>query len=215
MFWFFFKADDYDVIDVDINHPERNREVVIVKFTDVAMEGKLHNGFDILIPAVDMRDYLTDKFKLEIVSDNELLLTMPSMHAWNIADSDKFFAHLKDVKELCPRTKQGHDVFRNALRSNKNRLSKYLLLRFPGDIVLSTQHYSDHKSELHCKIVPLMDVSFHWKKVGKSVTQTANVVYWKVSIKEDHERVVDKKVEDETETKGEKELSKLLASMCL
>jgi hypothetical protein len=208
----FFLADDYDVIDVDVEYPERNREVLIVGFTDVAKEGVLHNGFDIVVPAVDMRDYLTDKYKLELVSHNELLLTMPAVHAWNLANFDKFFKHQEKYNHLCLRLKQGHDVFHNSILSETKRLTKYLLLRFPKNCALSTRHYSEHKTELTCKIAPLLDVSFDWKN-KKGIPQNTNVVYWKVSVKEFRERVVEKKTIDDSQTKGEKELSKLFSSM--
>lgn len=208
----FFPAEDYDVIDVDVEYPERNREVLIVGFTDVAKDGVLHNGFDIVVPAVDMRDYLTDKYKLELVSHNELLLTMPALHAWNLANFDKFFAHQEKYDHLCLRSKQGHDVFHNSILSEKKRLTKYLLLRFPKNHVLSTRHYADHKTELNCKIAPLLDVSFDWKE-RKGIQQNTSVVYWKVSVKEFRERVVEKKTIDDSQTKGEKELSKLFSSM--
>lgn len=195
-----------------MNRPERNHEVVIVKFTDVAMGGVLHNGFDIMIHSVDMRDYLADKCKLEIVSKNEMLLTMPAMNLWNLEEFENFFTYQKNADRLCQRTKQGHDVFRNAMQANKERLKKYLLLRFPSNLSLSTRHYSDHKMELSCKIVPTLDFSFTWK--GNNISQKANILYWKVSVEEESERVVEK-VNASTETKGEKELAQLLASMSL
>lgn len=208
----FFLADDYDIIDVDVDYPERNREVLIVSFTDVKKDCVLHNGFDIMIPSADMRDYLMDKYKLELVSSNELLLTMPAVHAWNLSNFDKFFAHQEKYNHLCSRSKQGHDVFRNSILLEKKRLTKYLLLCFPENLILSTEHYSEHKTELTCKIAPLLDVSFNWKNEN-AIPQLANVVYWKVAVKESRERIVESKPIDASQTKGEKELSKLFASM--
>jgi hypothetical protein len=181
-------------------------------FTDVAKEGVLHNGFDIVIPAADMRDYLMDMYKLELVSNNELLLMMPSVSAWTLSNFDKFFAHQEKYNHLCLRSKQGHDVFRNSILSEKKRLTKYLLLRFPENLILSTEHYSEHKTELTCKMAPMLDVSFDWKN-EKGIPQQTNIVYWKVAVKESRERVVESKSVDTSQTKGEKELSKLFASM--
>lgn len=74
--------DDFDVINIDVDWPECNREVLVVKFRDVVKEGVLHDGFNIIFPHVDMHDFLADKYKLEFVSSHELLLTMPSMPKW-------------------------------------------------------------------------------------------------------------------------------------
>ena len=56
---------EVEIIEVDIKHPERNREVKVIHFTDVEKAGVLHNGFDIMIDGIDQRDY-TDESNLEI-----------------------------------------------------------------------------------------------------------------------------------------------------
>jgi hypothetical protein len=172
----------------------------------------LHDGFDIMIPHVDMRDFLADKFKLEVVSSNELLLTMPSMPKWYLANFGVFHAHLTRINELCERAKQGHDVLRNAIMSDKKRGNKFLLLRFPENCVFSTRFYSEQISrELTCKIAPMLDMSFSHN--SRQFHNLVNVVWWKVSVLEGNKRVVDRI--ESTQTKGEKELNKLLASMSL
>jgi hypothetical protein len=210
----FFSEDDYEVINVDAERPERNREVYVYKFTDVMQDGILHDGFDICYNGVDFRDFRSDKLKLEIVSSYELLLTIPSMSHWNLHESGKYFAHLETMNELCNRTKQSHDVARNAIRSDEKRMTKYLLLRFPENYILSTRFYSEHPTELHCKLVPL-DTSLTLtmnNNTSKKVPHHVNVLaYWKVSVKEVHPRVVEST--DDAQTKGEKELSKIFSRM--
>jgi hypothetical protein len=172
----------------------------------------LHNGFDIVYHGVDLRDFRADKLKLEIVSSYEMLLTVPSMSYWNLHESGKFFDHLESMSELCTRTKESHDVARNAIRSDEKRMTKYLLLRFPEHFILSTRFYSDHPTELQCKLAPI-DTSLDLTVNGasKKLIQGVNVVYWKVSVKEVHQRIVESK--DDAQTKGEKELNKIFASM--
>lgn len=175
-------------------------------------EGVLHDGFDIVYNGVDLRDFRADKLKLEIVSSYEMLLTVPSMSHWNLHESGKFFAHLGSMNELCPRTKQSHDVARNAIRSDEKRMTKYLLLRFPEHFILSTRFYSEHPTELQCKLAPIdTSIEMNLNSSSKKIVQGVNVVYWKVSVKEVHQRIVESK--DDALTKGEKELNKIFASM--
>jgi hypothetical protein len=167
------------MIDVNLNYPERNREVKVVEFENVKKDGVLHNGFEIQME-VDIRDYINDKYKANLVDKNEILIEMPTVsHAW-LHDSDEYNKKVVAFKLHCPRTEEAHTVQRNMILSDESRQKKKILLRFPAGIELSNQHYSPDgiNGEIEMEMVPFdADVT-----VGnKTFAMTVASVYWKVS----------------------------------
>jgi hypothetical protein len=65
-------------IDVDVEHPSNNREVVIYNLIRVEHENSLYNCFDIYLPA-DVRDVSAERLKARLINDKEILITMPSL----------------------------------------------------------------------------------------------------------------------------------------
>lgn len=191
-------------IDIDIENPERNREVKIIPFVNVVQDGVLHNGFDIAIDAIDMRDYVQDMYKAELISANEILLKMPSAsHAW-----------LNEPRTAnCPRTQEAYEVARNSILLSDDRKIKLLLLRFPGSITLSNQHYSPQSmnGEIECDFA-MKDTSFTFD--GKNLKSVVTTVFWKVSVVEEQQRIV-KQSTNSGKKKGAAKLSKYLSGMTI
>ena len=57
-------------IEVDIDRPERNRELFILRFYDKNHDGKLYSGFSIQMPA-DTRDAKDGLFKAFLVGNGQ------------------------------------------------------------------------------------------------------------------------------------------------
>jgi hypothetical protein len=201
--------DKAEVIEVDIVHPECNREVRVVEFRDVEKDGVLHNGYEIAMEG-DLRDLTSDKYKAQLVGENEILITMPSVsHYWLHAPKD-YFEKVEAFNIDCPRTKEAHDVARNAILDDEDRQTKLLLLRFPENIALSNNHYSPTAIdfELDSEVVPF-ESSF--KVANKQFKTTTTAIYWKIAIIEEKKRVV--KAIDDKGKKGEAKLAQRFASM--
>ncbi len=73
---------DTPVIDIDLVHPERTREVIVYCLNEVEHEDCVYNCFNILLP-VDPRDAMKDLCKAELVNEREILITMPAL-PWSL-----------------------------------------------------------------------------------------------------------------------------------
>lgn len=206
--------DDVVVIDVDINRPENNREVKVIKFMNVVKDGVMHNGFEIILDG-DMQDFLADKYHGKLISDHEVLLTIPSMNHAYLHDLESFYNKQKFYETFCPRSQESHDIARYAICADSNRQSKKLLLRFPDDLVLSAAHYHAKdapEGELNCDMID-HDAGFTWN--GRVFVNMLYTVQWKVSILEDAKRIL-AQARISTKTKGALKLEeRLMKSMNL
>jgi hypothetical protein len=201
--------DDVEVIEVDIDHPERNREVKVVHFRDANKNGILHNGFEILMEG-DLRDMLDDKYSAKMVQENEILISMPSAsHSW-LYEPCNFFDKCEAFGIGCARSLEAHNVARNDILKKKDRLTKQLLLRFPVPIILSNRHYSPNTADndLEFEVVPF-ETSF--LRMGKTFTSTISTIFWKIAVYEENLRVVENN--DVKGKKGEARLAERFASM--
>ena len=202
---FFIVSTNFaELIIVDIEHPERNREVKVIPFFNVQQDGVLHNGFDIAIDGIDVRDFVNDMYKADLISPNEVLLKMPSVsHAWLT----------EPCAVNCQRTQDAYEITRNAILLSSERKAKLLLLRFPLDIALSNQHYSSQSvsGEIENEIV-MRESSFTFE--GKILKSLVSTVVWKVSIIEEHQRVV-KRSTNSDKKKGAAKLSKYFSGMTI
>ena len=73
---------DTPVIDIDLVHPKRNREVIVYCLNGVEHEDCVYNCFNILLP-VDPRNAMKDLCKAELVNEREILITMPAL-PWSL-----------------------------------------------------------------------------------------------------------------------------------
>jgi hypothetical protein len=178
----------------------------VTKFNDVKVNGILHNRFDLMIQG-DMRDYIKDLYRAEIISKNAIKVSMPMVPAWYLQDRGQFFQLLKKANALCERTQEAHDVVANSILATKETPLKHIILKFPAHYTLSTRYYSDHATKLKHKVVP-MDTSFDIQSVNRGFKQYVNVIYWKVSVSETSQRIVERNGDFKTD--GEKEIMDLL-----
>jgi hypothetical protein len=204
------RADDVDVIDVDIFRPERNREVKVFGITDVDHGGILHNGFLVSVDG-DMRDVISDCYKARLVGPNEMLIELPSMSHSFYYDVASHNEVLKSFGGLCPRMEVAQGVVRNKLLDIKTLQKKYLLLRFPEDVVLSNQHYSpkSENGEIACNIIPLA-ITFRVQQDAPDMMVSTTTVQWKVSIEEAEQRRVTRHV-PQNQNKALAQLTKQLS----
>jgi hypothetical protein len=66
------------VIDVDVEHPSINREVIIYNLIRVEQENSLYNCFGIYLPA-DVCDVSPERLRARLINDKEIFITMPSL----------------------------------------------------------------------------------------------------------------------------------------
>jgi hypothetical protein len=130
----------------------------------------------------------TDRYKAQLISPNEVLLAVPTVTHSYLHHFDNLFAQMKATGENYECAQDAHAVSRNAILSDKDRQTKHLLLRFPEDTELSTRHYAQEATdnELSCELIPYQtsyDIN------GKSYSNTVPVIYWKVSLVEQDQRV--------------------------
>jgi len=190
-------------------HPEKNREVKVIEFQDAEIDGILHNGFEILMEG-DLRDLVLDKYKAQLVTENEILITMPSGSHYLLHEHDNYFKQVKAFKVLCPRTKEAYNAARNPILSDVKRLTKHILLRFSEEITLSNDQYSPKATnyELEYEMVPYVS---SFEILGKQFTTTVGTIFWKIAVFEEKRRVV--KAKDDKAKKGEAKLAQCFASM--
>ena len=126
------------VINVNLNFPERNREVQVYTFENLRnpRSGDIINGFQIVIPA-DVRDVASNLYRAEIVGENEILLQMPSLPFSMLHDSVKRHALLTALDIGCPRCQEAQDIVVNDVQLTPARAIRKILLQFPENVVLA------------------------------------------------------------------------------
>ena len=180
---------------------------MVVPFTDVEKDGVLHNGFDIVVQG-EIADFVKGRFKAKKLTDNEVLVEMPSASNSYLNHLDNFFENLKRFRIHCNRAQLGHEVARNAILDDDARMTKRLVLRFPEYIILSAHQYTDSTGNLSCELIPCQS-EFFWQE--RTITQVHDYILWKVAIQEEEPRVVKCPVADESE--GVAKLAAHLGSM--
>ena len=178
-----------ELIEVDVEHSERNHGVYILYFTNVENDGILHDGFEVTLE-VDFRDLLDDKYSAHLLpSGNEIMLRMPSMSYSFLYESEKYDEQLKNVGLHCPRTQEAQDVERNHILSDNARQTRLVLLRFPSHMELSNLIYSPKSQDGEIDFEPVSYAS-NAEFNGQIFPMIKTRVSWKVSLVEPKMRVV-------------------------
>lgn len=127
-----------DIIDINLNFPERNREVVLQSVSNFRHAQDVFDGFVVLM-AVDLRDAMvTNGITAFLVSPTEILITMPSLAFDLYQDSAGRNQRLQDHLGMqCLPLQLAQDITINEIRMTPSRQTKQLLLRFPNRIRLS------------------------------------------------------------------------------
>jgi hypothetical protein len=126
-----------DLIEVDLECPENNREVIVLTINDVLHNGNLYNCYDIALK-IDMRDAIIDgRCTAFLVSANEVLVSYPAMGFDLSTDSKMRNARLQALCKHDVQVEMAQNIWINELRRSPARMTKRLLLRFPDDVMLS------------------------------------------------------------------------------
>jgi hypothetical protein len=124
---------------VDVEHPERNREVAVFFFTGAKHQRKLHNGFSIQLE-VDPRDAREGRYRAYLLNQDSVFIVAPGQNSSFRLDFSAVIAN--EGEESCPRIQEAMAVTRNAISNDGKRLNKHILLKFPGYMELSNTIYS-------------------------------------------------------------------------
>jgi hypothetical protein len=137
-------------IDVDIEHPERNRELNIFHFTGKKESGKLHNGFAIEME-VDPRDVKDGRYAAYLLPNcHQVFLKVPGQTSTYRIDHH-LVATIEQANH-CSRIQEARDVSRNAIEKDETRMCKHILLKFPSNMELSNAIYSTNPRDSQMKI---------------------------------------------------------------
>lgn len=142
--------DDFAaVIDVDLTHPERNREVFVFEFKDWKdSDQKIFDGIEVAM-FVDLRHFKENRYRAWVIGNHEMVVLMPTAPYSFIYDHGSYDAaarasHGQDYTTF----EQSHVDLRNdIIRSPAIRLQKYVLLRFPTHIDLNNSTFSGDFAE--------------------------------------------------------------------
>ena len=185
-------------IEVDVDHPERNREVQVFHFFAKKHDGKLHNGFSIEMN-IDTRDMANGLYEAFLLPDQQhVFLKIPGQPA-SFTEDFKMVAERERAREkFCDRIQESRDVCRNTIKKSENRVTKHILLKFPLYMRLSNVIYSPGMSDGLIKLVSLsyvQDVRVD-DKIYKSLMSR---ISWRLSLVEAADRTVDEKEDDKTQ----------------
>ena len=104
-------------INIDLVHPERNREVFVYSLMEVEHENCVYNCFNILI-SVDVRDAAKDLCEAELVGEREILIKMPAL-PWSLfRQTEKRNLYLKEAGTHCPKLQMAQDIAVNDVESH-------------------------------------------------------------------------------------------------
>lgn len=180
------------IIKVDIDHPERNREVQVFKLRDVegAKAGVCVDCYDIQYNA-DIREILsstTDNLKARQVSDNHVLVQVTAMPFTQTADRAE---HAEAVKNNKNRTEivKAHDIAINAYSNDEDRHVKELLLEFDESEELSTKlMHNDTQGDTIPMEMVVIKCSVPFPNPNNPTEYILPRISWKIGIKETLER---------------------------
>jgi hypothetical protein len=119
-------------ITVDVNHPECNREVEIIRFDNQQVDSVCYSGFEISV-VVHLFDVLDEKVQAYLVgggNKNKVLLKMPSVSRMFLEDTSTLCEHQYGAIAAA---RKMHRVEMLA-DDPPPRATKFLLLKFPFEI---------------------------------------------------------------------------------
>lgn len=111
--------------EVDLDHPENNRGIAVFPFTDVPVNGVLHNGVDICFEG-DFRDIGNDNFQGQVWDDDLALFLVPSL-SWS-------FRHDQDPEKI-DKVRDDHMTTLNDIMNDPSRQKRLIALRFKGKML--------------------------------------------------------------------------------
>jgi len=151
-----------DVISVDINRPENNREVTVYQVDTLPglKEGTYYQAYMVCLPA-DIRFILdeeingtgTEWYKARVFDkERKIMIRMPAWDYCQLHDRQEF------QKSVHQTVTDGMDDARHKFVESKTRKWKYLLLEFPVGHKLKSSviyDYAGEKEELDCDMLEI------------------------------------------------------------
>ena len=188
--------EGYDayIIDVDMERPENNREVVVNGFTDRPDEqtNTLHDGA-VVAHEVFLDSFVADQYHARLVENNCSLLikTHTACGGW-FFQNDAYVAAETTAKVHCNRVEQKRSVQRHAIKNNEKRKVKHLLLRFHRPLVNKYSPSGNAEDEIDYEIYDFEYNIQYPVSVTESKTMPRKVIMllWRVAFHEDIPRAM-------------------------
>jgi hypothetical protein len=168
------------IVDVDLERPERNGDVVIFSLNNVEHVDHLYHCVSIFL-SVDVRDVAKEgSFTATLVSETEILITMPSLTFALYRDSEQRNERLKRIDMHDPQLQLSQNIVINQIRDGPNRPIKKLLLRFPEGIIFGNVFHPSSAG------MPSLEEEIQWDHTtttigAYSVPCTTCFLVWKVA----------------------------------
>lgn len=183
---------DFDgIVDVNLAHPEKNREVFVFRFDNYRNDDdELLNGNEICIVA-DIRHFRDENYRAWVISDNEVVVQLPTVpYAFMDAVSQYEESSFREYDQNFQVLEQPHIDLRNDVLRAK-RFKKYLLLRFPTKIDFDNNLFSagfdetDRNNTKWGEIKPSVVPYVHGFDLteGKLVEQVDMMLYFRIGDK--------------------------------
>jgi hypothetical protein len=176
-----FHCHDAVRIEANVEHPERNREVLVFPIVDIPGEkNQFFTGYYIMTP-MDIRFVIDEPtvsfYDARVFTNKSVLIQLPGWLYSPLNDREEFKKHLTDnVTNAMDDSR--HEYYEDKIR----REWKYLLLDFPDDHELSSKEINDKVVDdetLKLEVVPITYKVFK-KKKGSPVSLT-HWACWKVA----------------------------------
>lgn len=201
------------VIDVDIEYPERNGEFLVVSVPNIDYEEKgiLHDAYNIIYKGGRIFEYFKDEYSAELVSESEILFTLPSTPSGYLHEFEQVWERQKQTDDFIPEMKQAHNLLRNAIASDPDRATKQVVLRFPSHVRLTQVPFAkENETTLPCEIESIKKTE---DMFGKSVVRTTDYIMWPVGIVETDVRRANDVPAPTSEPRGAARLRERMARM--
>jgi len=167
----------------------------IVRFTDDPVNGRIYNGFRIMLQDQDMRWCLSSEpaFNMWWLGTNRLMVEIPSASFTFCHDAETENKGKTAAGDLNPRISQATNIHRNALKNNASRYFKRYLLELPtmdehGCLDNSVYSSGTENGLVKSKLVvlnseyevPVKDSS--GTQIKKKVNSKRVDIYWNIAV---------------------------------
>lgn len=178
------------IIDVDVESPFNNREVVITYLAKLNVSGIFRSVYRIDLDNLDIRDVLANSYVLRLVPDHpnwaELSMPFCCYTRRNEVEAAKLLEVEKDEGHSIQNIQDVMDEARNSIHGK----TKKLLLRFDEDVVLTNECFSPGtmNNVVDFAMLPV-ETSFVFTAT-KTYGITTTCLSWMVATVEEKQRVV-------------------------
>ena len=180
-------------IEIQMDFPERNREVYIFKFKDKVKDGQLFDGVQIVMP-IQMPDAML--YSANTISSRSVEITMPGLQYLYYNGIEKFEKSLKKWGNGCEREEEGRGVAVNKYHEQRDRHVKKLLLKFPCKLDNTIFSEPDNNGNMTVDfVVNPTKYKYYDDDIAFQLHDTT--IMWTIAIKEADSRVK-KKVKKRT-----------------